>query len=173
MKRKRLFRREPHVCKQRSRGHWWNGAAELLLHLLFTLNFYWNIFDVQCLLVSGVQQSGSVIHIHISTLFLDYFPCRPLQSAEQSSLCYTIGPYQLCVLYIVELPRQLSGKESTCQCRRCGFNPWIRKIPWRKECPSTPVFLPGEFHRWRSLVGYSPWGQKQSDTTKHAFQLCK
>ena len=35
--------------------------------------------------------------------------------------------------------------------------PLVRKIPWRKERLPTPVFLPGEFHGQRSLVGYSPW----------------
>ena len=52
-------------------------------------------------LVSGAQQSESVIHMHISTLFQILFPYRPLQSTEQSSLCYTVGPYQLSILYIV------------------------------------------------------------------------
>ena len=44
-------------------------------------------------LVSSVQQSESVIHIHIFTLFQILFPDRLLQSIEESSLCYTIGPY--------------------------------------------------------------------------------
>jgi len=44
----------------------------------------------------------------------------------------------------------------------------VRKIPWGKEWLPTPVFLPGEFHGQRSLEGYSPWGCKESDTTKHA-----
>ena len=52
------------------------------------------------------------------------------------------------------------------QCRRCGFSPWVRKIPWRREWLPTPVFLPGEFHGQRSLVGYSPWGYKESDSTE-------
>ena len=38
--------------------------------------------------------------------------------------------------------------------------------PWRRKWQSTPVFLPGEFHRQRSLAGYSPWGRKESDMTK-------
>ena len=61
------------------------------------------------------------------------------------------------------LPRWLSSKESACQCwrrRRCGFNPWVGKIPWRRKWQPTPVFLPGIFHRQRSLAGYSPWGHK-------------
>ena len=66
------------------------------------------------------------------------------------------------------LPSWCSGKESTCQYRRhkrCGFDPWVGKIPWRGEWQPTPVFLPGESHEQRSLAGYSPWGHRESDTT--------
>ena len=55
---------------------------------------------------------------------------------------------------------------SACQCRRHGFDPWVGKIPWRRAWQPTLVFLPGEFHGQRSLVGYSPWGCKELDTTK-------
>ena len=44
--------------------------------------------------------------------------------------------------------------------------PWVGKTPWRREWPPTPVFLPGEPHGQRRLVGYSPWGCKESDTTE-------
>ena len=54
----------------------------------------------------------------------------------------------------------LSGKEFTCQHRRCGFNPWVVKIPRRRQWQLIPVFLPGKYHGQRSLVGYSPWGHK-------------
>ena len=47
--------------------------------------------------------------------------------------------------------------------RRPGFDPWVGKIPWRRAWLPTPVFLPGEFHGQRSLVGCSPWGCKESD----------
>ena len=50
--------------------------------------------------------------------------------------------------------------------RRCGFDPWVGKIPWRRKWLPTAVFLPGEFHGQRSLAGYSPWGRKGSDTTE-------
>ena len=50
--------------------------------------------------------------------------------------------------------------------RRHWFNPWIRKIFWRRKWQSTPAFLPGKSHGQRSLVGYSPWGHKESDTTE-------
>ena len=45
----------------------------------------------------------------------------------------------------------------TLQCRRVGFYPWVRKIPLRGKWQPTPVFLPGEVHGQRSLVGYSSW----------------
>ena len=64
-------------------------------------------------------------------------------------------------------PGGASGKESTCQCRRhkrLRFNPWVRKFPWRRKWQPTPVSLPGKFHGHRSLVGYRPWGCKESDT---------
>ena len=55
-------------------------------------------------------------------------------------------------------PHGASGKEHTCQCRRYkrrGFNPWVRKISWRRAWQPTPVFLLGESHGQRSLAGYS------------------
>ena len=63
-------------------------------------------------------------------------------------------------------PRSLASPVlSTCQCRRCGFNPWVRKIPQRRKWEPTAVFLPGEFHGWRSLAGYSSWGREELNTT--------
>ena len=47
-----------------------------------------------------------------------------------------------------------------------GFDPWTGKILWRRKWQPTPVLLPGKFHGLRSLVGYSPWGCKESDTTE-------
>ena len=42
--------------------------------------------------------------------------------------------------------------------------PGLGRFPWRRAWPPTPVFLPGEFHGQRSLVGCSPWGHKELDT---------
>ena len=64
-------------------------------------------------------------------------------------------------LIILGLHWWLSGKESTCQCWRCGFHPWIGKIPWRRKWQSTPVFLLGKSHGQRCLVVYSPWSSKR------------
>ena len=43
------------------------------------------------------------------------------------------------------------------------FNPWLRKIPWRRKWQPTPVSLPGKSHGQRSLLGYRPWEHKESD----------
>ena len=54
-------------------------------------------------------------------------------------------------------PGGSSGKEPTCQFRRrkrCRFDPWVRKIPWRRTWQPTPVFLPRESHEQRTLAGY-------------------
>ena len=67
-----------------------------------------------------------------------------------------------CNLAIVVLG-PLVALEPACQCRRpkrCGFSPWVGKMPWRRAWQPTPVFLPGESHGQRSLVDYSPWGQR-------------
>ena len=65
------------------------------------------------------------------------------------------------------------------QCRRCrrhGFDPWVRKISWKRKWQPTPVFLPGESHGQRSLTGYSPWDHKDLDMVERlntqAFLVC-
>ena len=66
-------------------------------------------------------------------------------------------------------PGGTSDKESACQHRRLRFDPWVRKISWRMKWQPTPVFLPGESHGQRSLVGDGPWGCKELDMTEHAW----
>ena len=50
--------------------------------------------------------------------------------------------------------------------KKCGFDPWVWKIPWRRAWKPTAVFLPGGSHGQRSLVGYRPWGHKVLDVTE-------
>ena len=81
-----------------------------------------------------------------------------------SSLPPNFDNYKECYCkHPCELPCCLSGisKESTCQCRRQGFDSWVGKIPWRRKWQPTPVFLPGKSHGQRSLAGSSPWGHKR------------
>ena len=63
--------------------------------------------------------------------------------------CYLSTP-----LILLLLPRQHSGKKSTCQCRRCkrhGFDPWVGKVLWSRKWQPIQVFLPGRFYGQRSL----------------------
>ena len=100
----------------------------------------------------GFPGPGSSFAAHHSVYFLE---CKQNNNSKH-------------VQQILGLPRWCSGKESTCQCRKCGFDPWARKVPWRRKWQPIPVFLLGKSHRQRSLVRYSPCGHKESDTAEHA-----
>ena len=69
--------------------------------------------------------------------------------------------YLLSPRIVKGLPRWLSNKGPSCQCWRCGFNRWVRKIPPGRKWQPTLVFLPGKSPGQRSLVGYSPCGCKR------------
>ena len=65
------------------------------------------------------------------------------------------------------------GKESACQCRRCRrcrFDSWVWKIPWRRKWQPTPVSLPGKSHGQRSLAGHS-YGVVKTRLSMHALKL--
>ena len=66
----------------------------------------------------------------------------------------------------LEEPWWSDSKRICLQCRRRRFDTWAGKIPWRRKWQLTPVFLLGESHGQRRLVGYSPWGRKESDRTQ-------
>ena len=77
--------------------------------------------------------------------------------------------HSLVVQWLWGLPWGLIGEESTCQCRRhrkCRFNPWVRKIPWRDKLKPTLVFLPGDSGEQRSLEGSGPQGHKNRTRLK-------
>ena len=67
------------------------------------------------------------------------------------------------------------SNESACLCGKPRFDPWVKKILWRREWQPTPVFMPGEFHGQRTLVGYSPWLHRELEMTEQltlTFHLC-
>ena len=85
------------------------------------------------------------------------------------NLHFEVENLDLCHLSHLAWPKWHSSTEYSCQCRRCKkceYNPWVRKIPWSRKWQPSPVFLPGKFHRQRNLAGYSPWGHKELDTTE-------
>ena len=64
------------------------------------------------------------------------------------------------VLVVKNLPANAGGH------KRCMFDSWVGKIPWRMAWQPTPVSLPGESHEQRSLVGYCPWALKELNTSE-------
>ena len=95
------------------------------------------------------------------------FQCPVLTSRDSASWGY-LQLFWVPLTQSFRLRRWLSGKESTCLCRRCRFDTWAGKIPWSRKWRPTPIFLPGKFHGQRRLADYCPWGCKESDTHKEA-----
>ena len=116
-----------------------------------------------------------ISHLHHSfVLFLNWFRISEVKRSIISQALlnrhnnYTRWPSEI----LHEIMHEKSGasvKEPAHQCRRCKrhrFDPWVKKIPWRRSWQPTAVFLPGESLGKRGLVGYSPRGHKESDTTE-------
>ena len=114
------------------------------------------------------QTFGASQHIYS---FSDSFPIQVITKCSasfpvvyiRSTMFIYLNSIYHCLKWPAGASHGLSGKEPACQCR---FNPWVRKIPWRRKWQPTPVFLPGESHGQRSLGGYSPRGHKESDMTE-------
>ena len=105
-----------------------------LVVFLFFFNLFLLEYSCFIMLCQFLLYSKNESSMHIHPLFWISFPFRLPQSTEQSSLCYTVGSYQLFILYIVEyicqgFPGGSDSKESTCQCRRHRFDPWVGKNP--------------------------------------------
>ena len=83
-----------------------------------------------------------------------------------SSFCYFQGDIAGVPSWATLLLTQELYSCSQVSLGRPGFDPWVRKSPWRRKWQSTPVLLPGKSHGQRSLVGCSPWGRKESDRTE-------
>ena len=99
---------------------------------------------------------------------LPRIPKKEIHGDKGAAVCSRGSGNKFC-LSQKGLPRWLNGKESACQCsrhRRCGFNPWVGKIPWRRKWQPIPVFLPGGSHEQRSLAGCNLKDCKESDTAE-------
>ena len=101
-------------------------------------------------------------NIHEYTGFMSWYSIFTHTHKYICTCLYTL--LYVFAIHTYGLPWQISGKESTCQCRRCGFDPWVGKIPWRRKWEPTPVFSLGKSHEQTILAGYSPWGSQESDT---------
>ena len=69
-------------------------------------------------------------------------------------------------MLIYGLPWWLRQYRIYLKCRKAEFDLQVRKIPWRRAWQPIPVFLSGEFHGQRSLVGHGLWGLKEVDTAE-------
>ena len=147
-------------------------------HLLKQCN-YWYIQNTQILKrldcvapphtkANGVN-SETFSQLFQSWILQRYSLCKVrsfLKGASGSGTAFLLGPTDLRVNKKKSVWKQLwgfpgsaNGKEPACQCskhKRCRFNPWVGKIPWRRAWQPTPVFLPGKSQGQRSLEGYSP-----------------
>ena len=82
-----------------------------------------------------------------------------------------MGAFHIELGYLLMWASQVGQyKESAYQCRRPGFGPWVGKSLWKREWQPTLIFLLGESHGQRSLVGYSLWDHKELDTAEHTQQ---
>ena len=111
----------------------------------------------------GSQESDMTEAIVVSTLHppVVFHQC-PMMALKNCSLCPWPSSRPL-YLSCICFPGGTSGKESTRYCKRHKgrrFDPWVKTIPWKRKWQPAPVFLPGEFHGQRSLVGYGSWGRK-------------
>ena len=91
-------------------------------------------------------------------LSTDYFSVQPGKKKVMYLLCLTWASHV-----------GTRGKEPACQCRRHKrhvFDPWVGKMPWMRAQQPNPIFLTGESHGQKSLVGYGPQGHTESYTTE-------
>ena len=103
--------------------------------------------------------AGSSLWKTAAWIYLCYF--WYLESKTQGKSLCCLGSFngnwnQMQVLIDLNFIGGTSGKELAYQYRRQKFDPWIRKIPWRRARHLIPVFLPGESHGESSLADYSP-----------------
>ena len=80
-----------------------------------------------------------------------------LQSREIRNFKEQVLPPKSCLQWL----RELRQWRICLQCKRPGLDPWVGKIPWKREWLPTPVFLSGEFHRQKSLVGSKSMGSQR------------
>ena len=133
-------------------------------------------------LISGWGLGSALQDPGVRLVFLNQEPLSCLYFVTCAGCYKTLPPWLVSPSHDrsadipTQLPRWLSGKESSCQGRRHWFHPWVGKIHWRRKWQPISGFLPGKSHGLRRLVGCNSWGHKESDTTEllhfHFFNAC-
>jgi len=130
---------------------------------LLTTKFSWNAWKTNLLQVKLVKlncrTSSSPKYQFITTLCYEVYinsingkmgkGCVDRQFTEGKVLLAT-KHIKRCPVSLMALPTWLNGKESSCQCKRCRFNPWVGKIPWKRKWQLTLIFLSRESNGQRS-----------------------
>ena len=143
-------------------------CKHLVLNILFIIQNYFLILHFSNFFLGEAGKEKAFKKRKITISFSFVFPRLSCLSPNWEALLHPLSSPLLsspllsspfCLLFSWG-PRfgSTSGKEPACQCRRYkrhGFNPWIRKIPWRRAWQPIPIFLPGESHEQRNLEGYS------------------
>ena len=132
------------------------------------------------------KKRNVTLSLHTHKLIPNLYPWNsPGHNTEVGSLSLLQGifttqgsntglPHCRQILYQLSHKGSPSGKGTTCQCRRlkrCGLDPWVGKIPWRRKWQLTLVFLSGKSRGRRSLVA-TVCGVAESNTTEHTLTQC-
>ena len=161
------------VCLPHSRSsmndgwiHGWYQQVILISFLSFFLfSFFFWLYLMACGLL--LPQPGIKLRsLAVRVLSSNHWTTRKLPKSCLS-LSINLTPTKYFTLNVLSgLPWWLRQVKNLPTLRETQFDPWVGKIPWRRELHPTPVFLPGECHGQRSLVGCSPRGRKELDTAK-------
>ena len=131
-------------------SHWGNQNWKRHMYSNVHRSTVYNSPRSKHLLISWLQSSSAVI----------LEPPKIKSATVSPSICHEVmGPDAMILIFWM-----LSFKP-TFSLSSFTFDPWGGKILWRRKWQSTPVLLPGKFCGWRCLVGFSPWGRKELDTT--------
>ena len=110
------------------------------------------------------ETPSDLLKVHI---FCEIFPGSPRQGQgllpgrlESFEPDFAVLPRTESTSVAHEYAHQPQGQSCAYDGTSCVL--WVRKTPWRRKWQHIPVFLPGESHGQRSLVGNSPWGCKES-----------
>ena len=136
-----------------------------MCHLTYSLVYiFFLIYIFFKLLVENVPPYHTCIpHLRMMGFVISHHFLL-IENGEVKCGSFLLLPTAAVTLYLpphpTGLPRWCSGKESACPSRRHGFDPWVRKFPWRRKWQPTSVFLPENSHVQRSLANCSAWGHR-------------
>ena len=162
-------------------------AFTLMMHMLHLLMFHWPIhimrpdstsmaWDVQwgepanhIVTVMDVLPFNRKLRRELSKCLLPMYWLTSKSAFYELTLCHwswslLVQRASQVALVVKNLPANAGD------IKRCGFNPWMGNIPWRRKWQPTPVFLPRKSHGQRSLEGSSPWGHRKSPSKRFSFR---